>query len=71
GDVLTINTERGNEHVTLTRNNVRTNMLNYLTLESNVQMQLDIGDNLIRYDAETNVDNLEVSIYFTPQYVGV
>jgi hypothetical protein len=34
-------------------------------------MTLEIGDNIYRYDAESGVDNLEVSIYYNPQYLGV
>ncbi|MFJ8529632.1 phage tail family protein [Bacillus sp. NPDC094106] len=71
GDVITVNTERGDEYVRLTRNGVISNIFNYFSLESSPHLSLDAGDNLLRYDAETNVDNLEVSIYFTPQYVGV
>ncbi|MGG2091925.1 phage tail family protein [Bacillus sp. S13(2024)] len=71
GDVISINTERGNEYVRLTRNGVTTNAFNYLALESNPHLAINVGDNLLRYDAATNANNLEVSIYFTPQYVGV
>jgi hypothetical protein len=28
-------------------------------------------NNLFRYNSDTNLDNLEVSIYFSPQYLGV
>src|SRR5665648_504005 len=42
---------------------------NYIDLGSTF-LQLDVGDNLMRYDADTGIDNLEVSIYFTPQYLG-
>lgn len=71
GDVISINTERGNEYVHLTRNGETTNIFNYFALESNPHLSLDVGDNLLRYDALQNVDNLEVIIYFSPQYVGV
>lgn len=71
GDVISVSTERGNEYVRLTRNGVVTNVFNYFALESNPHLSLDVGDNLLRYNASKNVDNLEVSIYFTPQYVGV
>jgi hypothetical protein len=71
GDVITINTERGNEYVQLTRNGIITNVFNDLSIDSNPHFMADVGDNLIRYDAESNVENLECSIYFTPQYVGV
>ncbi|MFS0780099.1 phage tail family protein [Bacillus sp. 1P06AnD] len=71
GDIITISTERGNEYVRLSRNGIVSNIFNYLSFDSNPHLALDLGDNLLRYDAGLNVDNLEVSIYFTPQYVGV
>lgn len=71
GDVLTINTERGNEYVQLNRNGVISNAFNYLSIESDPHLSLEVGDNLLRYDADDFVTNLEVTIYFTPQYVGV
>jgi len=71
GDVITLSTEKGSEYVRLTRGGVVSNIFNSLTLDSNPHFEIDVGDNLIRYDADTNVENLEVSIYFTPQFVGV
>jgi len=71
GDVITLSTEKGSEYVRLTRGGIVSNIFNSLTLDSNPHLEIDVGDNLIRYDADTNVENLEVSIYFTPQYVGV
>ncbi|MGG3798991.1 phage tail family protein [Metabacillus fastidiosus] len=71
GDIVIINTERGNEYVQLNRNGLITNIFNDLSIESNPHLSLDVGDNLLRYDAEQFVSNLEVAIYFTPQYVGV
>lgn len=71
GDEITINTEKGNEYVRLTRNSETTNIFNSLTLDSNPHLEIDVGDNLIKYDADSNVENLDVTIYFTPQFVGV
>jgi hypothetical protein len=34
-------------------------------------LQLSVGNNLLRYDAETNMDLLEVSIFYRPLYLGV
>lgn len=34
-------------------------------------LQLEVGDNLLKYDAESGVNNLECSIRFTPQFLGV
>lgn len=71
GDVISVNTEKGYEYVRLIRGGSTTNIFNDLTLESNPHFSLEVGDNLLKYDADTNDDNLEVSIYFVPQYVGV
>ena len=43
--------------------------MNYIDLESDF-FQLAPGDNLLRYDAENGLDNLECAIYYTPKYVG-
>ena len=34
-------------------------------------LQLDTGINTLCYDAEENMDLLEVSIYYRPQFLGV
>lgn len=70
GNKLIISTYFGNKSVKLFSNGVTTNVLNYIDLNSSF-LQLDVGDNLLRYDAEAGIDNLEVSIYYRPQYVGV
>jgi len=70
GETITVSTYFGNKSVKSTLNSVTTNAFNYIDFESTF-LQLDVGDNLMRYDAETGTDNLEVSIYFTPQYLGV
>jgi len=71
GDVVTVNTRRGDEYAILERNGTQINYFNYLSYDSDIQLSVDVGDNLIRYDAAEFVSNLEVSIYFTPQFVGV
>lgn len=71
GDIVTVNTQKGNEYVTLNRNGVESNFFNYLSLDSDIHLSVDVGDNLVRYMAEEFITNLEVSIYFTPQFVGV
>lgn len=69
GEKIAVNTAFGSKKVIQELNGVAANAFNYIDLDSTF-MQLDIGDNLIRYDAE-QVENLEVSIYYTPQYLGV
>ena len=70
GEVLTVTTNFGNKKVTSTINGVTTNAFNFIDLNSTF-MQLNVGDNLLKYDASTNVANLTVVIYYTPQYLGV
>lgn len=71
GDILKISTKHGDESVVLIRNNVEYNYFNHLTLDSNLKLKVNVGDNLIRYNADTGLDNLEVSIYHIPQFLGV
>lgn len=70
GEVITVTTGFGNKKVKNTLNGVTTNAFNYIDFQSTF-LQLDVGDNLFRYNADENIDNLEVSIYYIPQYLGV
>ena len=70
GEILTVTTYFGDKKVESTLNGVTTNAFNFIDLGSTF-LQLDIGDNLFRYDTETGIDNLIVSIYYQPQYLGV
>ena len=70
GEILTVNTGFQNKKVELFLNGVTSNGFNYIDYESTF-LQLDIGDNLFRYDADEGIDNLEVNIYHTSQHLGV
>jgi len=70
GDVLTVNTGYGQKVVTLKRAGITTDAFRFLDIDS-TYLQLEAGDNLFRYDAADNVENLEVSIYHNNQYLGV
>ncbi|WP_019243641.1 MULTISPECIES: phage tail family protein [Bacillus] len=70
GDVIEVSTYRGKKTIKLTRNGVITNAFNTLDLASKF-LQLEIGDNLFRYNADEGLDNLEVSINFTSRLLGV
>lgn len=70
GEAIIVTTHFGNKRVESWLNGVSTNAFNWLDLSSTF-LQLDPGDNLLRYDAEEGLDNLEVDIYYTPQYLGV
>lgn len=70
GEKIIINTSYGKKRIESEVNGIKTNILNYFDLTSTF-LQLDVGDNLFRYDAEENLSNLEVNIYYNQQYLGV
>lgn len=69
GDVLEITTGNGNKRVRLIRDGVTSN-INYLWEFGSTWLQAEPGDNVYRYDAETGIDVLSVSIISTPLYWG-
>lgn len=70
GDVIEVSTYRGRRTILLTRNNVTTSVFNTLKMPFTF-LQLEIGDNLFRYDADSGLENLEVSMNFNPRRIGV
>lgn len=70
GDVLTVSTGYGEKEVTLQSGGVVSDAFRYLDVDSSY-LQLSVGDNLFRYSAEGNLENLEVSIYHDNLYLGV
>ncbi len=70
GEKITINTNYGQKKIISEVDGVKKDILNYYDLTSTF-LQLEIGDNLFRYDATENLNNLEVSIYYTNKYIGV
>lgn len=70
GDVITIDTNYGNKSITLQRNGQETNIYRYMDVDSTF-LQLDIGDNIFRYDADSGLSNLEVTVYYAQKYLGV
>jgi len=70
GETISVSTYFGDKKITTTLDGVTTNIFNYIDFNS-VFLQLDVGDNLMRYDATSGIDNLEVSIYYMPMYLGV
>ena len=57
-------------NVKLIRDGVETNYFRYVDVDS-TYMQLAIGDNNFRYDAESGVNSMEVSIFYNKEYLGV
>lgn len=70
GEVLTVSTHYGRKRITITRDGTVTDGFKYLDYDS-TYLQLETGDNLFRHDAETNADNLEVTLFHTNKYLGV
>lgn len=70
GDEITISTYKGKRKVERLRNNEVSNIFNTLDIDSSF-LQLDTEDNLFRYYADSGVDLMESTIYFTPKYLGV
>lgn len=70
GDVIEVSTYRGKRGATLMRSNTKTNVFSIIDLSSTF-LQLEVGDNLFRYDADSGLDYLEVSMNFTPRRIGV
>ena len=70
GEVIEINTNIGQKRITSTINGTATNIFNNIVFGSKF-LQLDIGDNLFRFGADTNESFLEVQIYHSNKYAGV
>lgn len=70
GEMVEITTTIGEKKVIAHVNGVDLNYFKYRDLDS-TWLQLDVGDNLFRYDAESGIDNLEVYIYFSNKYLEV
>lgn len=69
GEVISVSTYFGDKRITDTLNGLETNAFNYIDVNSTF-LQLEQGDNLFRYDADTGLDNLEVRIYHYDRYLG-
>jgi len=70
GDVIEVTTYDGNMTITLIKDNVKTDIFNAIDLYSRF-LQIEPGDNLFRYEADTGVDNLEMSLTYRAKSVGV
>lgn len=67
---IVINTNYGQKKIQNIKDGETKDILNLLDLTSTF-LQLDVGDNLLRYDAEENLNNLQVNVYYNPKYLGV
>lgn len=69
-DILYITTEFGNKKVEIEHNGVRENAFHYIDLESTF-FQLQIGDNMIEYTTENQLEPQSVEIRYRNKYIGV
>lgn len=69
GEVITVTTHFQNKRVQLNKNGVVSALTGWDY--TSTFLQLDVGDNLLRYDADNGIDNLEVSIWHNSQHLGV
>lgn len=69
GDVITVTTADGNKRVQLTSGGTSTN-INNLMIYPPIWLKAYQGDNLFRYNADSGIDSLSVSILSTQAYWG-
>lgn len=69
GDVIKVWTGYGEKRAIRFRSGLETNIFNDIPRDV-VWLQLHVGDNLLRYDADV-IDNIEVSIYPNDAFLGV
>lgn len=70
GEQIVINTNIGEKSIKGTLSGVTSNYFKYRDFGS-TWLQLGVGDNLFRYDADANVDALEAYVYFYNKYLEV
>lgn len=70
GEALIIDTAKGNKSIMLISDGVEYNRLNALDLSSK-WLQLEIGDNVFLYTADSGADNCECFVFFNVLYEGV
>ena len=70
GDLIRINTQKGNKKIELTRSGETSNIINNL-MESPKWLQLHKGDNLFTYTCEDGEENLRIRFIYANLYLGV
>lgn len=70
GEEIEIDTIIGEKKIVGTLQGIQSNYFKYRDLDSE-WLQLYVGDNLFRYDAEAGIENLEVYVYFNNKYLEV
>lgn len=70
GERISICTSSGEEKVLGKLNEVEMNYFEYIDLDS-TWLQLNVGDTLLKYDADENINLMEVTLKFTEKYLEV
>ena len=70
GDVITVRTGFGEKGVTLRRRGEITDAFRFLDPDS-TYLQLEVGDNIFRYDADVNMESLDITIHHFNFFLGV
>lgn len=70
GEIIRINSNISHKSIVKEIDGIQNKIMNLLDIDSTF-LQLSVGDNLFRYDADDGFDFMEVSIYFNPSYLGV
>lgn len=71
GESITINTNDNNKYVDFSFGGITEAAFQYLDFENSVFLKLQKGDNLLRYNADEGLDNLNVKIVYSPAYLEV
>ncbi|MGL5718842.1 MAG: phage tail family protein [Paraclostridium sp.] len=70
GEKIIIDTNIGQKGIVSVIDNVETKILHLMDFDSSF-LQLQKGDNLYRYNADTGIEFLTCNIYYSPSYLGV
>lgn len=70
GEQVIVSTSSGNKYIKGVMKGEESNYFKYLDFDS-TWLQLHTGDNILKYDADNNVEGLEVLISFLPKYLEV
>lgn len=70
GDLITVNTQKGEKSVTLLRAGVTTNILNDRT-EGSTWLTFEPGENELSFEADEGAANLEATLTITQKFEGV
>lgn len=70
GDIITIDTRRNHKGVTLNHNGTISNIINYMTQNSE-WLNLIVGDNIFSYECYSGAANLQVTVELQPIYEGI